>query len=276
MQIKSATGQQQSNGHSSRGKTYHHTKRLKGAALDALRLSGAKVLRGKAGHGRTKAVERCGYQIGQLIGRAKAVLRSAGNHHTIQHIKLHHNALHNDNANRQHRKLQPQRNPLHHMTSHIPPRDAPVLPVEPDVRILGKGIDKASDRADQLRADRGNGRTGHPPVEHNNEQQIQSHIQYRGKQQKQQRRNRITHAAQKRADKVIEQLRTNSRKDDKAIGICGMVNLRIIRGNIDPCQHWIQQQKCCRSQQYGKRGRKNDLCGQRPTHPHMVAAAYTT
>ena len=162
------------------------------------------------------------------------------------------------------------------MAAHIPPCDAPVLAPKPDVRIVGEGIDKAGHGADQLRRHGGNGRACHTPPKHDDEQQIQSHVQHCGKQQEQQRCHRITHAAQERADEVIEQLRADTGEDDGAVGIGGGIDLMVVGRHVDPRQHGVQQHQRQCGQHHRQRGGQNDLRGQRPAyaplvvHPHVV------
>ena len=231
---------------------------------------GPQVLGGEAGHGRAQGVHRRARQGGQLVGCTEAHLGGGGHHDAVQHIKLHHHALHDDDAHRQHGELQPQRHPLGHMAAHIPHGDPHVLPVQPQLRIPGKGIDEARHRADQLGRHRGDGRPGHAPPEHDDEQQVQPYVQHRGKQQEQQRRQGVTHATQKGADEVIEQLRADAGENDEAISIGRLIHLGVVRGHVDPGQHGVQQSQGQGRQQHRQRRRQDDLGGQGPAHPGLV------
>ena len=274
MQICIVQRQQQSAAHRRHGDDGHHPQSLQRAPADAVIVARAQVLGGEAGHGRAQGVHRRCRQAGQLVGRAEAHLGGGGHHNAVQHVKLYHHALHDDNADGQHRELQPQGHTLHHMAADIAPGDPHVLPVQPQLRIPGKGIDEARHRADELSRHRGNGRTGHAPPEHDDEQQVQSHVQHRGKQQEQQRRQGVAHAAQKRADEVIKQLGPDAREDDEAIGIRGAIHLGIVRRHVDPRQHGIQQRQGQGRQQHRQHRRQDDLGGQGPPHACLVPGAH--
>lgn len=269
-QIGVAQGQQQADAHGHRRQQRHHHQGLQGPLADAVVVSGSQVLGGEAGHGRAQGVHRRCCQVEQLVGRTEAHLGGGGHHDAVQHVKLHHHALHDDDANGQHRELQPQGHALHHMAADIAPGDLHVLPVQPQLRILGKGIDEARHRADELSRHRGDGRPGHAPPEHHDEQQVQPHVQHRGKQQEQQRRQGVTHAAQKGADEVIKQLGPDTGEDDEAISIGRLIHLGIVRGHVDPRQHGVQQSQGQSRQQHRQHRRQDDLGGQGPAHPGLV------
>ena len=126
------------------------------------------------------------------------------------------------------------------MAADIPPRDAPILPVQPNVGIAEKRVAEAADGADQLSGHRGDRRTRHAPAEGQDKQQVKPYVQDRGKQQEQQRRDRIAQTAQKRADEVIEQLRTDTGEDHGAVGIRRPVHLLVVRRDVEPRQHRVQ------------------------------------
>ena len=195
MQICIVQRQQQSAAHRRHGDDGHHPQSLQRTPADTVMVARAQVLGGEAGHGRAQGIHRRCRQVGQLVGRAEAHLGGGGHHNAVQHVKLYHHALHDDNADGQHRELQPQGHALHHMAADIAPGDPHVLPVQPQLRILGKGIDEARHRADELSRHRGNGRPGNTPMEGHNEQKVQPDIEDGGKQQEQKRRHRIPHTA---------------------------------------------------------------------------------
>ncbi len=91
--------------------------------------------------------------------------------------------------------------------------------------IFHESINKAAERADKLRAYRGNGCACYAPAERNDEQQIEPNIEGRGKEQEHQRRDGVAHAAQKRADEVIEELCADAGKNDGAIGVGRAIDL---------------------------------------------------
>ena len=252
----------------------HHAQRLQRTPANAVVLTCAQILRREAGHGAAQRVHGRGHQIEQPVGRTEAVLRRVGHHHTVPHIELHHAALHDDDAHRQHGELQAKGNAADQVPLHIQHGDAPVGSVQPQHRITDKGVDKAADGADELRQHRGAGRTGHAPAEGQDEQQVQPHVQYRGEQQEHQRRHRVAHGPQERADKVIEQLRADAREDDGAVGVRRGVYLVVVRRHVDPRQHGIQQHQRQGRQCHRQRRRQKDLRGQRAPHPALVVHAH--
>ena len=254
MKIGAVDRQQQSDQNGARRHDEHDDERLERALLDAFRVARAEILRRKAGHRRAETVERRHQQVIDLVCRTETVLRRIGDHRSTQHIKLNNDALHHDDADRQHGELEAERDALDQMARHIMARDLPVLPVQAQLGIFGESIGKASQRADELRAHRGDGRPGDTPAEHNDKQQVESHVQYRGEQQERQRRHTVTHAAQERADEVIEQLRTDACKNDRAIGIGRAVDLAVVRRHIDPRKHRIEQKQRKHRQDDRQRG----------------------
>lgn len=140
------------------------------------------------------------------------------------------------------------------MARHIMASDLPVLLMQAQLGIFGESIGKAAQRADELRAHRGDGCPGDTPAEHNDKQQVESHVQHRGKQKERQRRHAVAHAAQERADEVIEQLRADARKDDRAIRIGRAVDLAVVRRHIDPRKHRIEQKQRKHRQDDRQRG----------------------
>ena len=132
--------------------------------------------------------------------------------------------------------------------------DLPVLLMQAQLGIFGESIGKAAQRADELRAHRGDGRPGDTPAEHNDEKQVKPHIQQRRKEQEGKRRYAVSHAAQERANKVIKQLRADPGKNDRAIGIGRAIDFRAVRRYIDPCEHWIEQNKRKHRQDDRQRG----------------------
>ena len=238
--------------------------------MDPLRLSRPLVLRRVAGHCRSQSVQWGHQQAIQLICRSKAVLSRMGDHLAVQNVKLHHHALHHNNTDGKHRKLQSQRKPLAQMPPDIPFGHLPVLPLQTQLGILYEGINKAPCRADQLRCHGGDRRACHSPAEGHDKHQIQPDIENGGKKQEQKRRHRISHAAQKGADKIVEKLCADSREDNGAVGIGGAIHLRAVRRHIDPRQHRAQQQKRQPRQHRGQHRRKDDLCRQRAPHAGIV------
>ena len=77
-------------------------------------------------------------------------------------------------------------------------------------------------------------------AEGQDKQQVKPYVQDCGKQQEQQRRDGIAQTAQKRADEVIEQLRTDTGKDHGAVGIRRPVHLLVVRRDVEPRQHRVQ------------------------------------
>lgn len=137
--------------------------------------------------------------------------------------------------------------------------DPPVLALQMQLGIFHESINKAAERTDKLRAYRGNGRARHAPAERNDEQQVESNIEGRGKEQEHQRRDGVAHAAQKRADEVIEELRADAGKNDGAIGVGRAINLGALGRDVDPREHWVEQHKRQRGEQHRQRSGKNDL-----------------
>ena len=248
----------------------HHAQRLQRAPANAVVLTCAQILRREAGHGAAQRVHGRGHQIEQPVGRAKAVLRRVGHHHAVPHVELHHAALHDDDADGQHGELQAKGNAAGQVPFHIHHGDAPVLPVQAQHRIAHKGVDKAADGADQLRQHRGKGCARHAPAEHQNERQIQPHVQHRGEQQEQQRCHGIAHGAQEGADEVVKQLRADTGEDDGAVGVRRGVHLVVGGRHVDPRQHGIQQHQRQGRQCHRQRRRQKDLRGQRAPHPALV------
>ena len=154
--------------------------------------------------------------------------------------------------------------------------DLPILLMQAQLGIFGESIGKAAQRADELRAHRGDGRPGDTPAEHNDKQQVESHVQYRGEQQERQRRHAVAHAAQERANKIIEQLRADPGKNDGTIGVGRAIDFRAVRRYIDPCEHWIEQHKRqCRKHHCENTG-KDDLRCQRAAHTRRIVRADIT
>ena len=83
----------------------HDDDRLDRALFDALCVTRAEILRRKAGHRRAETVERRHQQTVDLVCRTETVLRCARDHRAVEHIKLHDDALHHDDADCQPRKL---------------------------------------------------------------------------------------------------------------------------------------------------------------------------
>ena len=254
MKIGAVDRQQQSDQDGARRHDEHDDNRLDRALLDALCVARAEVLRREARHRGAETVERRHQQVIDLVCRTETVLRRIGDHRSTQHIKLNNDALHHNDADRQHGKLKTERDALDQMARHIMARDLPVLLMQAQLGIFGESIGKAAQRADELRAHRGDGRPGDTPAEHNDKQQVESHVQYRGEQQERQRRHTVTHAAQERADEVIEQLRTDACKNDRAIGIGRAVDLAVVRRHIDPRKHRIEQKQRKHRQDDRQRG----------------------
>ena len=209
MKIGAVDRQQKANQNGTRRHDEHDDNRLDRALFDALCVTRAEILRREARHRGAEAIERRHQEVIDLVCRAKAILRGIRDHHAVQHVKLDDDALHHNDADRQHGELEAERDALDQMARHIMARDLPVLLMQAQLGIFGESIGKAAQRADELRAHRGDGRPGDTPAEHNDKQQVESHVQYRGEQQKRQRRHAVAHAAQERADEVIEQLITD-------------------------------------------------------------------
>ena len=170
MEIQVVDRQQQTDARRAQHHDPHDRHALQRALPDAVVPPRPQILGGEAGHGRAQRVHGRRHQTGQLIGRTEAVLGGAGHHAAVQHVELHHHALHDDDTDGQHGELQSQRDAPAHMAAHIVQRDVPVLPLQPDVRIAGKGVAEAGHGADELGGHGGGGRTGHTPVEPQDEQ----------------------------------------------------------------------------------------------------------
>ena len=84
----------------------------------------------------------------------------------------------------------------------------------------------------------------------------------------------MAHAAQEGADEVIKQLRADAHEDDKAVGIGGAVNLRVLRRHVDPRQHGVQQEQCQRRQNHRQRGGQDDLGGKAAADAGVVLGAH--
>ena len=110
------------------------------------------------------------------IGRAKTRLRRTRDNAPCFHVKLDNDALHRDDADREHRKLEPQRHALYDVLCHVVFRDGKIGPVQPQLRVFGKRVEEAADGADELREHGRDGRTGHTPMEAEDEQKIESDI----------------------------------------------------------------------------------------------------
>lgn len=121
-----------------------HHERLPRALADALKVARAEVLRDEARHRSAKSVEQRHQGTCEFVGRAEAVLCGVGDHLAVQNVKLHNNTLHNNDADGQHRKLQPERDALKGVLADVVPRDGPVLAVEPELWIAGEGIAEAA------------------------------------------------------------------------------------------------------------------------------------
>ena len=147
--------------------------------------------------------------------------------------------MHRDNTDRKDRKLQSQRHALRDVLGEVAFRDGEVLPVKPQLGISGKGVEEACHGADELRENRCNRRARDAPAERQNEQKVQPDIQNRGEQQKHQRRDRITHRAQERADEVIKKLRADTGKDNGAVCKSRRIDSTAVQGDVDPREHRI-------------------------------------
>ena len=139
--------------------------------------------------------------------------------------------------------------------------------------IAPEGVAEARDGADQLRRNGRDRRPGDAPVEGENEQHVQTDVQDGREQQKQQRRDGIAHAAQKRADKVIEKLRADPGEDDRTVGMRGEVDRAAVRGDVDPCEHGIQQRERKRGQEDRQRSGEHDLRCERAADARLVVRA---
>ena len=156
------------------------------------------------------------------------------------------------------------------------PLDLPVLTVQMQFRVFEKCVGKAAQCAYELRAHRGDGRTGNTPAEHNDEKQVKPHIQQRRKEQEGKRCHAVAHAAQEGANKIIEQLRADPGKNDSTIGVGRAIDFRAVRRYIDPCEHWIEQHKRqCRKHHCENTG-KDDLRCQRAAHASRIVRADIT
>ena len=62
------------------------------------------------------------------------------------------------------------------MLCHVIFCDGKIQPVQPQFRVFGKRVEEAADGADELRKHRRDGRTGHTPMEAEDEQKIESDI----------------------------------------------------------------------------------------------------
>ena len=90
-------------------------------------------------------------------------------------------ALHHDNADGQHGELKSKRDTLNDVTHDIMARDPPIFTVQVQLRVLHKRIEEAANRADELRAHRGDGCTGYAPAERDDKEQVEPHIEHCGK-----------------------------------------------------------------------------------------------
>ena len=140
------------------------------------------------------------------------------------------------------------------MARHIMASDLPVLLMQAQLGIFGESIGKAAQRADELRAHRGDGCPSDTPAEHNDEKQVKPHIQQRRKEQEGKRRHAVSHAAQERANKVIKQLRADPGKNDSTIGVGRAIDLAVVRRHIDPRKHRIEQKQRKHRQDDRQRG----------------------
>ena len=271
VEICAVDGQEQTQPYGADADDGGHDQTLQDALADAVGVPGTQILGGEAGHGGAKAVHRGHDEAIEFVGGAEAVLGGVGHHLAVDHIELHHHALHDDDADGQHGELEAQRHALNDVTLQVQSGDVPVLLVEPQVRVLGKGIGKAGHGADELGGDGG---SGHAPAQHQNEQQIQCHIQHRGAQQEQQRRYGVAHAPQEGADEVIKQLGADAGEDDAAVGVGGPVYLRVLRRHVDPGQHGVQQHQRQSCQQHRQPRRQHQLGGHGAAHTGLIPAAH--
>ena len=232
-----------------------------------------EVLRGEAGHRRAEAVERRHKKIVELVRRAEAVLRRVGDHFTAKRIELHDDALHHDDADGKDRELQSERNALNEMSRNVAPCDAPVLAVQSQLGILQKGIEKAAERADELRRNGGDGCACDAPVEREDEEQIQPHVEDRREKQERERRGAVAHAAQARADEVIEKLRADAAEEDGAVGIGRAVDLPARGRDVDPREHGVEQRQRQRREHGGQRRGEDDLRRHGAANARAVARA---
>ena len=281
MEVQLIDGQQHADAHGQSHYDAHQYHALQGALFDTVIPPRAQILGCEAGHGCAQRVHGRHHQTVELVGRAKAVLGGVGHHAAIQHIELHHAALHDDDAHRQHGKLESQRDAAAHVAAHIVHGDVPVFLLQPDVGIVGKGVAEAAHGADELGGHGGRGGPCHAPVELQDKQQVQPHVQHRGEQQEYQRRHRVAHAPQERADKVVEHLSADAHEDDETVGIGGVIDLGVRRRHVDPRQHGVQQRQSQRRQHHRQYRRQHDLGGQTAAdapvvlRPHVAGCHHT-
>ena len=140
MKIGAVDRQQEANQNGARRHDEHDDNRLDRALLDALRVARAEILRRKAGHRRAETVERRHQQVIDLVCRTETVLRRIGDHRSTQHIKLNNDALHHNDADRQHGKLKAERDALDQMEGKVALRNGiremPELYLTPDEKMV--------------------------------------------------------------------------------------------------------------------------------------------
>ena len=108
---------------------------------------------------------------------------------------------------------------------------------EAQLLVFHKGVNKASDSAEELRKHRCACRTCDTPAESLDEKHVEGDVHNRRNQEEHQRRERIADAAQYAYDEVVEQLRHNAEEYDETVGVSGVEHFGVLLGYVDPRKH---------------------------------------
>ena len=96
-------------------------------------------------------------------------------------------------------------------------------------------------------------------MEREDEQQVKPDVQDGREQQEEQRRCRVAHAAQERADEVIKKLRADTGEDDHAVGVRRVIDRGAVRRDVYPREHRVQKRKRERGEDDGQHGGEHKL-----------------
>ena len=117
------------------------------------------------------------------------------------------------------RELQAERDALNEMARNVAPCDAPVLAVQSQLGILQKGVEKQPSVLMSCAATVAMAAPATPQWNERMKSRSSPTLRIVEKKQERERRGAVAHAAQERADEVIEKLRADAAEEDGAVGI---------------------------------------------------------
>lgn len=197
----------------------------------------------------------------QFVCRAHAVLGGVADDHKSvgEDVEFDRFGKHNDNADRKHGELKPERYALAEMHPQIARGYLEIGKFDVQLLIFCKGVDEASDSAEKLRKHRCACSTRDSPTERFDEKHVECNVHNRRYQEKHKRSERVTDTAKYAYDKVVEQLRHYAEEYYEAVGVSGVEYLGILFGYVDPSKHRLYAEHGNKRQNHRHNGTEDKL-----------------